>query len=102
MFMVPEIRRKTILLDSIPMGERDPVILVGQRSTSPDSFQREYRLKDVDPIGGSITLSEGGGPAAEYSLTLPIDAVISVWKSGGRWRIAFHGRIDQRQYVPRW
>jgi hypothetical protein len=103
MIMVPEIRRKVILLDSIPAAERNPVVLIGQRGKLPtESFQKEFRLKEVDPVGGSITLSQGGGPAPEYSFSLPIDAVTMVWKNGGRWRIAFQGRIDSGQYLPTW
>jgi hypothetical protein len=103
MLMVPELRRMAILIDSIPLGERENVDLVMHQGNLPyDSYRRPVRLKSVDPLGGSFTTSQGGGPAPEISLTIPLDAVTSVWRSAGRWRITLVGRIDQGQYVPRW
>ncbi len=103
MLTIPDLRRKIILLDAIPADERSKVDLVERRGDQPRmSKPRHVSLDSIDPLGGSVTVSERGASGDTMSFTIPVDAIDLVWKSRGRWLISFRGQLDSGEFLPRW
>ncbi len=83
MFMLPELRRLAIMLDSIPPNERGFVDLA-----SP-SGHKSVGLKEVNILTNSFTVEWARDPTSPIKFSLPLDIVQHIWKdANGRWRIA--------------
>lgn len=84
MFMLPEVRRRAIMIESIPAAERRAVQLV-----SPSSA-RSVAILGIDLMTNSFSLSWSRS-GQSLSFSMPIDAVRHVWRTvSGEWRIAVH------------
>jgi hypothetical protein len=102
MLMVPEIRRVAILLDSIPLDQRDEVFLFHQVASS-GAFQRfSLRLVGVDSSLTTVTFELDQGGRSPRAGAVPIDSVGSVWKRDEtHWNISVRGSLNQElQFVP--
>lgn|GEM_PF-6312139 len=81
-FMLPEVRRRAIMLDSIPSTARRAVIL------DSESGPRMVALTEVDVLTNSFTV-DWVRAGQHFKFAMPIDAVRHVWRNAnGEWRIA--------------
>jgi hypothetical protein len=95
MLMVPEIRRAAILLDSIPLDQRNEIVLLSDTADPFGSPGFRVTLVAIDPTLTSFTVdvtSPGHKPGRH---TLPVDCVRSVWRQDTtHWIIAMAGRFS--------
>ncbi len=94
MFMVPEIRRVAILLDSIPLDQRKGVLLVAN-SRAGDADPRTVTFLGLDQLFTTLNLrAEQSGE----KIAIPLDRVASVWRRDlQRWGIVLRGRFEIAQ-----
>jgi hypothetical protein len=87
MLMVPEVRRVAIMLEAIPRGERDQVMLLAaDKAGEPDC--RWVTMVGVDDDFTTLTVK------TSKTLTLPLDRVATVWRrDASHWGILIAGRM---------
>lgn len=98
MLMIPELRRKMILVDSIPQSSRSLLYLF-----SANGNNMAVIGLTVHPVGHSISLRLNSG-AVNAWFEIPLDAVKFVWKEpNGTYHISIAGSVDEQGkfYPPR-
>lgn len=97
MLAIPAIRRAAILLDAIPLRERQDVVLLGADAAAPYVGKKaNLRFSGVDALASSATFEETVGIAGIQKTSIPLDAVQSVWKGNdGKWCVALTGCIGK-------
>lgn len=82
MFMLPEVRRRAIMLDSIPAAARSGVVLESPTDARP------VALVEIDLLANSFTV-DWRRAGQHIKFAMPIDAVRHVWRNAnGEWRVA--------------
>jgi hypothetical protein len=84
MLMVPALRTTAILLDALRPG--DLVWVVDERGMIPGGDVIRFVSADAQACCFTVKITERG------EVTIPLDAVRSVWRSGSQWKIAIQGR----------
>ena len=93
MLMVPEIRRVAILLDGIPIDQRDHVWLYSY--TPARSTTREAKVLGVDSLLTTLRISIAG-PDGPSVTAVPLDRVRSIWqRSDDAWCITVEGSFEK-------
>lgn len=101
-------RRAAAILSSIPLDERDKLILrwVVRAALSGGGFgagqsarleEVEVRFEGVDPLGNAASFREPNGAG---QLDIPLDQIQTVWRTKDRWAATINGSIRQWQYWP--
>ncbi|TQF16117.1 ATP-binding protein [Myxococcus llanfairpwllgwyngyllgogerychwyrndrobwllllantysiliogogogochensis] len=82
MFMLPEVRRRAIMLESIPAMERSALKIVC------GTVIRRVKLATVNHLANTFTVEWEKGNSPALTFTLPIDTIKYIWKNtDGTWKI---------------
>lgn len=94
MYMMPEVRKIAIALSAIKEGEQ--IVVHPHSGRNPGAaYEPPFRVQFVgsDVLSNSLTFRHARASKAANDVSLPLEAIRSVWKSLNEWHIALKGGL---------